>query len=111
MSAVPRATDQIADLPFARDARSRAKCDDSADEFMTQAGDVRRAHATREDVVIAVADSAGVDFQQDFAYAGLEHGYFFDLERLALAGDDGRLEGLWEIGGVAHVERFDFDEV
>ena len=53
--------------------------------------------------MIAVADSACVDFEQDFAYAGLEHRYVFDLERLVCAGEYGCLEGLRELGGVAHL--------
>jgi hypothetical protein len=98
MPAVPGAAGQIADLPFARKACGRAECDYSADEFVTQPRDVRRAHASCEDSVVTVADSTGVDFKQDFAYAGLEHRNLFDLKRLVLAGDDGRLEGLWEVG-------------
>ena len=79
MAAVPGATDQVTDLPFAWDACRRAKRDNSADEFVAQTRDVRRAHAACEDVVVAVADSTGVDFQQDLAHAGFEHGHFLDL--------------------------------
>lgn len=61
--------------------------------------------------MVAVTDSTGVDFEQDLAYAGLEHGHAFDLKRLVFAGDDGCLEGLWEVGGCAHVGEWRRDVV
>jgi hypothetical protein len=78
---------------------------------VTQSGDVRRAHATGEHIVVAVADSAGVDFEQDFAYGRLEHRHVCDMKRLVFAGDDGCLEGLWEVGGGAHVGEWQRDVV
>jgi hypothetical protein len=98
VSTVPGAADQIADLPFARDACCRAEGDDSADEFMAQSRNVRRTHAAGEHIVVAVTNTTGVDFEQNLAYGRLEHGHAFDLERLVFAGDDGCLEGRWEVG-------------
>jgi len=46
------------------------------------------------DAMVAVADAAGVDFDEDFAGTGLEHGNIFDFKWLVDTGQDCRLEGL-----------------
>jgi len=57
-------------------------------------GNVRWTHLALQDVGVAVADTAGVDFEQDLAGFDFGHGKLLDLERLVGAGNDGRLVGL-----------------
>ena len=58
---------------------------------------VRRAHVAVEDVHVSVANTAGVDFDEDLALLDLKHGKVFDFQ-LLVAGDDGRVVGVWKGG-------------
>jgi hypothetical protein len=61
--------------------------------------------------VVAVADATGMYFEQYLAHTRLEHGNFFDLERLVCANYDGGFESLGEICGSGHVGLCDSKEV
>jgi len=55
---------------------------------------LRRPHVTIQNVVIRVADAAGLDFDEDLARLGLGDGDVLDFKRLLHAGEDGSFHGL-----------------
>lgn len=79
VSAMPGSADTVTNLPFLLRGRDCGHC---ADELVTKTLDARRAHGARRDIVVAVADAAGVDFDQNLSLLDFEHRHILDLERL-----------------------------
>ena len=113
VAAVPGAADAVADLPL---LLRWGDLDDGADVLVAEhldlavrvvsgiglaveygglrGDDLRWAHVAGQDVVIGVADTAGVHLQEELAVLDVGHGDFLDLERFALAHEAGGLHRL-----------------